>query len=84
MRDGQSHEKQFREFLTIVNGILCTRLIYLRLKTTDFWATMVVQVKALIGHKLRGSIHTQLATRNVNLTFVGVWVIFFDILPVAK
>ena len=33
---------------------------------------------------LRGSIHTQLATRNVNLTFVGVWVIFFDVLPVAK
>ena len=33
---------------------------------------------------VRGSIHTQLATRNVNLTFVGVWVIFFDVLPVAK
>ena len=34
------HEKkQLREFSTAVKGILCTRLIYLRLKTTDFWAT---------------------------------------------
>ena len=31
--------KQFREFLTAVKGILCARLVYLRLKTTDFWAT---------------------------------------------
>jgi hypothetical protein len=30
-----------------------------------------------------GGIHTQVATRNVNLTFVGVWVIFSDVLPVA-
>ena len=35
-------------------------------------------------NNVRGSIHTQLATRKVNLTFVGVWVIFFDVLPVAK
>ena len=27
---------------------------------------------------------SQLVTRNVNLSFVGVWVIFFDVLPVAK
>ena len=32
-------KKQLREFLTDVKGILCTRFIYLRLKTTDFWAT---------------------------------------------
>ena len=32
-------KKRFREFLTAVRGILYTRLIYLRLKTTDFWAT---------------------------------------------
>ena len=38
--DRPSHEKkQFREFPTAVKGTLCTRLIYLRLKNTDFWAT---------------------------------------------
>ena len=31
-------EKQFREFLTALKGTLCTRFIYLRLKSTDFWA----------------------------------------------
>ena len=30
-----------------------------------------------------GGIHTQVATRNANLMFVGVWVIFSDVLPVA-
>ena len=32
-------EKQCRKFLTALKGTLCTRLIYLRLKSTDFWAT---------------------------------------------
>ena len=32
-------EKQFREFLTALKGTLCTRFIYLRLKSTDFWAS---------------------------------------------
>ena len=35
----QRKKKQFREFLTALKGTLCTRLIYLRLKSTDFWAT---------------------------------------------
>ena len=36
------HEKkQFREFLTAVKGI-CASLIYLRLKTTNFWVTYVM------------------------------------------
>ena len=32
-------KKQFCEFPTAVKGIVCTRLIYLRLKTSYFWAT---------------------------------------------
>ena len=32
-------EKQFCEFLAALKGTLCTRLIYLRLKSIDFWAT---------------------------------------------
>ena len=37
--DCRTTKKQFREFLTAVRGILYTRFIYLRLKTTDFWVT---------------------------------------------
>ena len=37
--DCRTRKKQFREFLTAVRGILYTIFIYLRLKTTDFWAT---------------------------------------------
>ena len=40
--DCHTRKKQFREFLTAVRGILYTRFIYLRLKTTDFWATYVI------------------------------------------
>ena len=32
---------------------------------------------------IRGDIHTQIATRNVNLTFVGVWVSHCDVSTVA-
>ena len=39
--DCSTRKKQFREFLTAVRGILYTRFLYLRLKTTDFWATYV-------------------------------------------
>ena len=37
--DCRTRKKQSREFLTAVRGKLYTRFIYLRLKTTDFWAT---------------------------------------------
>ena len=37
--DCRTRKKQFREFLSALRGILYTRFIYLRLKTTDFWAT---------------------------------------------
>ena len=56
--------------------IYCLKLFFL------YEGYMVYKCRIL--YRLRGSIHTQLATRNVNLTFVGVWVIFFDVSPVAK
>ena len=39
LTDCRTRKKQLRDFPTAVKGILCTKLIYLRLKTTDFWAT---------------------------------------------
>ena len=47
-----SEKKQFREFLTAVKGILCASLIYLRLKTTNFWVTyvMIKILKRSHGH----------------------------------
>ena len=39
--DDCTRKKQFREFQTAVKGILCTRLIYLRLKTIAFWAMSI-------------------------------------------
>ena len=52
--------------------------------TNTNFASRTSRITINIVWSFRGSIHTQLATRSVNLTFVGVWVIFFDVLPVAK